>query len=140
VPQFQGHGFKDEEMIARIHLVTIGLVAGLLSAAVSFSAFAESSGCGESAETTSAGNEVKAYIDPDTGELVSGPPPGQVESPDGASAVPDDPAYATEVRPDGTVALDLSGRPAEELHAEEADGNTVLCHRPGSVPQAPPEN
>lgn len=121
-------------------LVMIGLVTGLFSAAVSGSASAESSGCADPAEATSAGSDVRAYIDPDTGELISGPPPGQAEPPDSPSTAPVEPQYEPEVRPDGTVVLDLSGRRAEELHAEEVDGNTVLCHRPGSVPQAPPEN
>ena len=96
--------------------------------------------CAEPGATSGASEGVKVYVDPDTGELLPGPPPGQPEPPGTASTAAEEPQYETETRPDGTVVLDLGGRPAEELRAEEVDGKTVLCHRTGSVPPVPPED
>jgi hypothetical protein len=76
---------------------------------------------------------VKAYVDPDTGELISTPPPGQAQPPEPPAST-EEPEYRTETLPDGTVRLDLSERPPEELHAEVVNGRTVVCHRPAAEP------
>lgn len=108
---------------------------------------AEPEGCSErgvppatSAAASSAPTQgLKAYVDPETGELLSEPPPGEPEAPDSASTAPEEPEYETETRPNGTRVLDLSKRPPEELQAEVVDGKAVFCHRPGSVPSEPSE-
>ena len=118
---------KQRGMLAR----GVVLVAVWMACSASVPAFAASDGCQSLAASPAqtdpaASDEVRVYIDPDTGELVSEPPPGQV--PDAPAAPIEEPEYRTEVRPDGTVVLDLSDRPAEELRAEVVDGKTVICH------------
>ena len=108
----------------------------LAAACLANPALAEDSGCTDAAATNPAGDEVRAYVDPETGELVSGPPPGQREAPDAPAAAPSQPDYPATVRPDGTVELDLSQRPQEQLRAEVVDGKPVLCHGDAS-PAAP---
>jgi hypothetical protein len=103
---------------------------------------AEPEGCSEqrvppakSPATASPPTEaLKAYVDPETGELLSEPPQGEPEAPDSAASAPEEPQYEAETRPDGTVVLDLSERPLEELRAEVVDGKIVSCHGPGSAP------
>lgn len=98
--------------------------------ATSLPAWAASSGCGEDHQTHR-DEGLKAYIDPDTGELLSEPPPGEAAgAAEGAQAEPTIPEPTVQTLPDGTLMLDLSDQPANELRAEIIDGKLVTCHRP----------
>ena len=80
------------------------------------------------AGTDSAGQQgLKVFIDPDTGELISEPAATQpAEAP---AKVADQPELPVEVRPDGTLVLDLTDNPVNELRVEKVDGKLIDCHR-----------
>jgi len=85
-------------------------------------------------ETPGAGQKV--YVDPDTGELLSGPPAS--EQPEASSQVTQAPPpteIQQEVRPDGTVVADIGDRFITELRVEIVDGKAVTCHRPAAETQ-----
>lgn len=88
------------------------------------------------AETVVAGG-LRAYVDPDTGELLEGPSPGQdVSSKDSMSEAPrtqsstaSDDEFEITVAADGTQVIKVGDRFMTELHAELVDGEVVTCHR-----------
>jgi len=72
---------------------------------------------------------LKVFIDPDTGELISAPAATDGTQPAEAPAkAPDQPELPVEVRPDGTLVLDLSENPVNELRVEKVDGKLIECH------------
>jgi hypothetical protein len=69
---------------------------------------------------------LKVFIDPDTGELISKPATAQPA--DAPAKVADQPELPVEVRPDGTLVLDLRENPVNELRVEKVDGKLIECH------------
>lgn len=96
-------------------------LACLLCSAVS----AADSGCSQPSSGP-AGQTV--YVDPQTGELLSEPLPGQAL--DSVTRQPSYPDVVEQPRPDGSVVADVGDRFITELHAEVVDGKLVTCHRP----------
>jgi hypothetical protein len=97
------------------------------------SARTQTGGCSEQSRPETAGTDspeqpgLKAFIDPDTGELISEPVDMQpAEAPAQAAAQPELPV---EERPDGTLVLDLTENPVNELRVEKVAGKLVECHR-----------
>lgn len=90
-------------------------------------------------ETPGAGQKV--YVDPDTGELLSGPPNGeQFEASSEATQAPAPIEIQQEVRPDGSVVADIGDRFITELRVEIVDGKAVTCHRSAAkTPHPAPE-
>jgi len=93
----------------------------------------EAGACSEQPAPVTAGSEpteqqgLKVFIDPDTGELVSAPVATQpAEAP---AKVADQPELPVQVRPDGTLVLDLSENPVNELRVEKVDGKLIECHQ-----------
>lgn len=94
------------------------------------------SGCTQPDEATpspatqpSAG--MRAYVDPETGELTDSPPPGEQLDPDQVvDTGPDRPEIEQVVQPDGSVTADIGDRFMTELRVEVVDGEVVTCHRP----------
>lgn len=81
---------------------------------------------------------LRAYVDPETGELLDGPPPGQrVESGDTPATAgqaqragePNEKGLKVTVAPNGMRVIELGDRFLTELHAEMIDGKLVTCHR-----------
>ena len=92
----------------------------------------ETGGCSEQPSPVNAGTDspgqpgLKVFVDPDTGELISEPADAQpAEAP---AKVADQPELPVEVRPDGTLVLDLSENPVNELRVEKVDGKLIECH------------
>ena len=81
-----------------------------------------------------AASGLRVYIDPQTGELLDQPPPGQAalaEPP--AQALPE---LVEEVQADGSVRIRLDDRFSHPLVAEMNDGELVTCHEaPGKERQ-----
>ncbi len=115
--------------------VVIPLVALLYALAAP--GWASESGCtGESlsAETAS-GEGQRAYVDPETGELLSEPPPGEQLEPPVQPLVSGE--ILQEVQPDGSVVADIGDRFITTLRVEIVDGKAVTCHRSAVKPQSP---
>ena len=73
---------------------------------------------------------LKVYVDPETGELLSAPPPGeQLEAAAKLSQSRDPGEIQQEARPDGSVVADIGERFITELRVEIVDGKAVTCHR-----------
>jgi hypothetical protein len=94
---------------------------------------AQTGGCSEQPRPVTAGTDspeqqgLKVFIDPATGELISEPVDVQpAEAPAKAAAQPE---LQVEERPDGTLVLDLTENPVNELRVEKVDGKLVECHR-----------
>jgi hypothetical protein len=84
------------------------------------------------------GEGLRAYVDPKTGELLSGPPPGeQMEESVGIGQAPRLDEIRQEVRPDGSVVADIGDRFITELRVEIVDGKAVTCHRSATKSQSP---
>lgn len=97
------------------------------------SARTQTGGCSEQSRPVTTGTDspeqqgLKAFIDPATGELISEPVDMQpAEAPAKAPAQPELPV---EERPDGTLVLDLTENPVNELRVEKVGGKLVECHR-----------
>ncbi len=99
--------------------------------------WASESGCTgvtPSAENAS-GEGRKVYVDPETGELLSEPPPGEQLEPSVQPPVSGE--IRQEVQPDGSVVADIGDRFITTLQVEIVDGKAVTCHRPALEPQPP---
>jgi hypothetical protein len=76
-----------------------------------------------------------AYVDPETGELLSEPPAGEQLEP------PVQPPVSGEIRqevlPDGSVVAYLGDRFMTTLRVEIVDGKVVTCHRSAVEAQPP---
>ena len=121
--------------------VTVCAVAVLLFL-LPDTAHSETGGCSEQPPPVTAGTDspeqqgLKVFIDPDTGELITEPAAAQpAQAP--AKAV-DQPELPVEVRPDGTLVLDLTENPVNELRVEKVDGKLIECHH--EVSAQPGEN
>jgi hypothetical protein len=97
------------------------------------SARTQTGGCSEQSRPLIAGTDspeqqgLKVFIDPATGELISEPVDEHpAEAPAKTAAQPELPV---EERPDGTLVLDLTENPVNELRVEKVDGKLVECHR-----------
>lgn len=76
-----------------------------------------------------------AYVDPETGELLSEPPPGAQPVPlIDTSQTPDSGDIRQEVQPDGSVVAYLGDRFMTTLQVEIVDGKVVTCHRSAVEP------
>lgn len=85
------------------------------------------------------GEGLKVYVDPDTGELLSEPPPGaETLAPDLPAATHNLADVPVETRADGTIVADVGDRYVTELHVEMIDGQLVTCHRPAGGKQPLP--
>jgi len=102
--------------------------------------FAQPPGCDQSAPGSAPANSeptaetdspsvagLRAFIDPQTGELVSVPPPGSVPE-TAATAAQDRPELVEEVLPDGTVIVRLDDRFQHPLQAELQGDELITCH------------
>jgi len=78
--------------------------------------------------TAAADDGLRAFVDPDTGELISEPASSRSQSA-GAEPSPPSPELTEQVLADGTIMLDLREQPVTELRAEIVDGQLVTCHR-----------
>lgn len=77
------------------------------------------------------------YVDPETGELLPGPPAAEA-LPEATLIERAARPVVQEVRPDGTVVADIDERFDVAVHAEIVDGELVTCHRPARrLPEAP---
>lgn len=98
--------------------------------------------CSEQPSPVTAGTDsarqqgLKVFIDPETGELIS--EPAASEPAQARAKVADQPELPVEVRPDGTLVLDLTDNPVNELRVEKVDGKLIDCHR--EVSTQPGEN
>jgi len=80
-----------------------------------------------SALNTSPASGLQAFIDPQTGELVSEPPGGRTTLPD-APAAASRPELIEEVRPDGSAIMRLDDRFMTPLQAGIIEQKLVICH------------
>ena len=99
--------------------------------------WASESGCKDvtpSAEKAS-GEGRTVYIDPETGELLSEPPPGEQLEPPVRPQVSGE--ILQEVQSDGSVVADIGDRFTTTLQVEIVDGKAVTCHRSAVEPQPP---
>jgi hypothetical protein len=102
--------------------------------------WASESGCKSAPppDKKASGEGLRIYVDPETGELLSEPPPGeQLEAPAEISQAPERGEIRQEVRPDGSVVADIGDRFITELRVEIVDGKVVTCHRSAEKPQPP---
>jgi len=94
--------------------------------------WASGSGCTQENPSDSSvpAEGLRAYVDPNTGKLLSAPPPGEpLEAPAGPSQVPEPGEIVQVTRPDGSVVADIGDRFITELRVEIVDGKLVTCHR-----------
>ena len=113
--------------------VIIPLIALLFALAAP--GWASESGCTgvtPSAEKAS-GEGRKVYVDPETGELLSEPPPGEQLEPPVQPPVSGE--IHQEVQADGSVVADIGDRFVTTLRIEIVDGKAVTCHRSPVEPQ-----
>ena len=124
-----------------LHRVVLFLIAVLLYAHPD-SARSATGGCSEPTSAVPAGTEapeqqgLKVFIDPVTGELIS--EPAAIQPAQAPAKVADQPELPVEVRPDGTLVLDLTANPVNELRVEKVDGKLIECHH--EVSAQPGEN
>jgi hypothetical protein len=88
--------------------------------------------CPEPATAPASGQAgLQVYLDPNTGELLDQPPPGQPTLAEVAAEAPAQarPELVEEVRPDGSVRIRLDDRFNHPLVAEINEGEVVTCHR-----------
>jgi len=76
---------------------------------------------------SSTANSLQAFIDPQTGELVSEPPGGRPTLPD-APAAASRPELTEELRPDGSAIMRMDDQFMTPLQAEVIDQKLVVCH------------
>jgi len=102
----------------------------------------DTGGCSEQPSPVAAGTDsteqrgLKVFIDPVTGELIS--EPAATQPAPAPAKVADQPELPVEVRPDGTLVLDLTANPVNELRVEKVDGKLIECHH--EVSAQPGEN
>jgi hypothetical protein len=119
---------REESVMSR------SLGAWVLGVCLLHSATLPAAGCTDAGAHPAAkgnGTAQTVYLDPDTGELLSAPPPG-AELPGMLQAPPPLPPLVEKVMPDGTVVADIGRRFIHPLRAEIVDGQLVTCH--GSEP------
>ena len=120
-------GFSPRFQLLRYALISLVMMCTLAGPVVE-----ADSGCTEQVPSLPPGGGLKVYVDPDTGELLDEPPPGQQAQ---APAVRlREPPIVEQVRPDGTVVADIGNRFVTELRVEVIDGKVVTCHRPVAEP------
>ncbi len=74
---------------------------------------------------------LRAFVDPETGELTSAPPDDQaLDGPDSANARKNLSEVKITTRPNGEMVADVGDRFQRELRAEIIDGKLVTCHAP----------
>ncbi len=83
--------------------------------------------------------ELRAFVDPQTGELTSSPPPGEApDEPFSPDATEDYSGVEFNTRSSGEVTAAVGDRFHTELRAEIVDGKLVTCHaRPGGAGASP---
>jgi len=108
-------------------LSLVGCLLILLSFAVTVAA-AEPD-CSPNAPASAADSTagLQAFIDPQTGELVSEPPGGRPTLPD-APAAASRPELTEELRPDGSAIMRMDDQFMTPLQAEVIDQKLVVCH------------
>jgi len=90
------------------------------------------SGCTQAnpSESKAPAEGLRVFVDPNTGELLSSPPPGeQLEPAAVTSQAAEQGEILQQVRPDGSVVADIGDRFITELRVEIVDGKVVTCHR-----------
>lgn len=117
---------------------TIPLI--LLFCSLTGPVWASESGCTseDSPAEKAQGEGLKAYVDPDTGELLSSPPKGEpLEAPAAAAQATAPAEIQQQVLPDGSVVADIGDRFVTELRVEIVNGKAVTCHRSAATTLQP---
>jgi hypothetical protein len=106
----------------------IGLAVVFIAITLPESAVGDS-GCADALTPSRNPGELRAFVDPDTGELVTSAPAGEALDAPERQAGPEDYADVRfESRTSGEVAADVGNRFHRELRVEIVDGQAVTCH------------